>query len=180
MNNPSVSVSPCPSWVFNRRSVQSLRQPFGLPPPFTQGRLNSPHFTTRPGDSITTEAAKKLLPPSRVAQKPHQTQPLPLHDMFGRQPSTKAAKWQLLPSIEAAKPHQTQPLPPRDAFGLQRKHRSRQAAPRTCDGSERRQIPVLFFPAGKRACAVAANKQESSQITTLSSVIMPAAGKKGD
>ena len=39
---------------------------------------------------------------------------------------------------------------------------------------------MLFFGAGKRACAAVSNKQESSQVTALSSVIMPAAPKNGN
>ena len=58
-------------------------------------------------------------------------------------------------------------------------HEGSQQPARTCDGSGRRQIPMPFFGAGKRACAAVCNKQESSQVTALSSVIMPAAPKNG-
>ena len=85
----------------------------------------------------------------------------------GGSTNTKAAKLQLPPTKAAHLPHQTQPFPPNDAPGRQPKHQNTQAAPRTCDGSGRRQIPVLFFGAGKRACVAAANKQRNSQDTVV-------------
>ena len=91
----------------------------------------------------------------------------------GNQCNTEVAKRRLTQRKAAHLLHQTQPFPPRDALGSQHKHRSSQAAPRTCDGSGRRQIAMLFFGAEKRAHVAQGNKQGRSQYSAVCRGLCP-------
>ena len=59
-------------------------------------------------------------------------------------------------------------------------HRSSQAAPRTCDGSGRRQIPVLFFSAERRACVVLSMIRSCHHVTAETRGSCPSPKKRVD